>query len=222
MLQLKKLSKKQGNITVLDDLTLDLEKGSIHIFLGPSGVGKSTLLRVLSGLETLDSGEIWFEDKPLHTLPPSKRPVGLIFQEYHLFSHLTLLENLLLATKGNAQAQAYTLLETYHILDQKDKYPHQLSGGQKQRAAIARAMALNPPILCMDEPTAALDPFQTRQVSNQIRALSEQGKILLIATHDPAILDHLNATPHLMERGKLITSQEALTHFLSGCASSHL
>lgn len=210
MLELKNLRKKHKQLTVLDDVSLSLNAGDIAILLGHSGVGKSTLLRILNGLESIDSGQVFLEGKPLNQESSAHRPIGMVFQDYNLFSHLNVEQNLELPlrnvfrySKEKAHAISRQLLDSYHLSDKAKLFPNQLSGGQKQRLAIARATAMEPIVLCMDEPTSALDPKQTKRVTQHIAHLAKKEQIIIIATHDTAILSQLDCVIYLMEGGKL-------------------
>lgn len=237
MLSIKHVSKSFHDHVILHNISLDIAKGSTVIFLGGSGVGKSTLLRILSDLETIDSGSITFDGKPLHD--NRKNHVGMVFQQFNLFNHLTAIENITLSlikahnvTPQDAQKQALELLEQYDLLDKKDKYPSQLSGGQKQRLALARALALKPEIICLDEPTSALDPLLTNYVAQIITGLAQQQYTVVIATHDITLLDALDATIYLMHEGRIVEhahTKEFKTHkkqfprlaaFVAGVAST--
>jgi ABC-type polar amino acid transport system ATPase subunit len=220
MLELKRLKKNHKQLTVLNDVSLTLNAGDLAILLGHSGVGKSTVLRILNGLDTIDSGQIFLEGMPLHQIPPTRHPIGMVFQEYNLFSHLNAELNITLPltsilgySKEKAHAISKQLLNSYNLSEKAALYPNQLSGGQKQRLAIARAVAMEPIILCMDEPTSALDPKQTRKVVQHIVNLSKEGKIIVIATHDTAILSQLDCTIHLMEKGKLAETASSRNFF---------
>ena len=214
MLTIKHLTKKFGNKKILDDVSLNVGKGEIAVLLGSSGVGKSTLLRILNSLETFDSGSIELDGKPLNPKTINKKHlVGMVFQHFNLFNHLTVEENITLAltkvlgkTQKEAQKIAHTLLEQYGLGDKANKYASQLSGGQKQRLAIARSIALKPQILCLDEPTSALDPLLTTYIANTITQLAKQEYTILIATHDTDLLDKLNCTIYLMGKGKIVES----------------
>jgi ABC-type polar amino acid transport system ATPase subunit len=219
MLSFENLSKKFGSKKVIDDVSFSVPKGSIAVLLGPSGVGKSTLLRVLNNLETIDEGSITLDGKPLDLKAvPKKHTCGMVFQQFNLFDHLTVLENITLAlekvegkSKQEARKIAIDLLHRYDLGDKKDAYPSQLSGGQKQRLALARSIALRPKIMCFDEPTSALDPMLTTHVANTIQELADEGYIVLIASHDTALLDKLRCSIYLMDNGKIIetaTSEE--------------
>jgi len=209
VLSIKNVFKKFNNHRVLNNISLDIPKGSIAIFLGGSGVGKSTLLRALNSLETIDSGSITLNGSPLKDA--HKNHVGMVFQNFNLFNHLTVLANITLSLttahnipEKDAIELALALLKQYELLDKKNAYPSQLSGGQKQRLAIARALALKPEVLCLDEPTSALDPLLTSHVARTIEELAEQGYTIAIATHDTVLIDKLNATIYLMKDGSIL------------------
>ncbi len=212
MLSIENLSKSFGKKKVIDEVTFSVPKGGIAVLLGPSGVGKSTMLRVLNNLDSIDSGTVKLEGKPLDLNAVTKQHIcGMVFQQFNLFDHLTAVENITLAlekvegvSKEKAQRRALELLEQYGLGDKKDAYPMQLSGGQKQRLALARTIALQPKIICFDEPTSALDPLLTTHVANTIQSLADQGYIIVIATHDTSLLDKLDCTIYLMDQGKIV------------------
>lgn len=219
MLTIKKLCKSFGTKKVVDHVNLEVNQGEIAVLLGPSGVGKSTLLRLLNNLETIDSGSIVLDNKELDITQVNKNhTVGMVFQQFNLFDHLSIENNITLAlekvakkTPTQAKEIATKLLAEYNLSELSNKYPAQLSGGQKQRVALARTLALKPKILCLDEPTSALDPILTTYVAQMISKLAAQGYIILITTHDTTLVQQLNCTIHLMSEGKIIesaTSQE--------------
>ena len=218
MLSIKNLSKKFGSKLVLDNVSVTVQKGDIAILLGASGVGKSTLLRILNNLESADTGTITLDGKNLDLSQLSKKHLcGMVFQQFNLFEHMTVLDNIAFALEkalGKSHYEstqiAKDLLAKYGLADKAAVYPRSLSGGQKQRLAIARSIALKPEIICFDEPTSALDPLLTNHVANNIAELAQEGFIVLIATHDTALLDKLNGTIYLMEHGNIIES--ASTH----------
>lgn len=193
VLEVKNISKSYKNKKVLDNFSLDVKKGEILSIIGPSGVGKSTLLRCINGLETLEKGEIIIDNK-VNKKKISKKAnleIGLIFQDYNLFPQYTVLQNITLPltrilrkSKDEAVSQARIILTKLFLQDKENSYPYELSGGEKQRVAIARAIATNPKILCLDEPTSALDPKLVKQIYNIIKDLASQGKAILIVTHD--------------------------------------
>ena len=198
ILEVNNLKKKFGNVDVLKGVSFSLEQGQVLAIIGSSGSGKTTLLRCLNFLETPDDGEIFVDGKLLTGKNLSEEQVrqnrlhfGLVFQNFNLFPQYTVLENVTLAPvlmkQGSPQEikeKALKLLEQVGMLQKKDAYPYQLSGGQQQRAAIARALALNPQILCFDEPTSALDPELTGEVLRVIRGLRNTEHTMIVVTHE--------------------------------------
>lgn len=217
MLSIKNLTKQFGDKKILDNVSVDVPKGTVAVFLGESGVGKSTLLRLLNNLETLDGGTITFDGKQIDPQTIHKEhTVGMVFQNFNLFNHLTVLENVTLAlekavgkSKKESEKLARALLEKYGLSDKIDKYPAQLSGGQKQRVALVRSLVLKPKIICLDEPTSALDPLLTTAVGNIIQELAQEGLIVLVATHDTTLLDKLSCMVYLMKAGKIIETAQS-------------
>lgn len=193
MLELKEVTKKFGDRTILDHVDLTVEDGKILCIVGQSGGGKTTLLRCISGLEQIDSGQILVDGVAFDPYVNSTNDavIGVVFQEYNLFPHLTVLQNVMLAPtmvlkkdKKKAQVEAQELLQKLALGDKGDLYPWQLSGGQKQRVAIARALAMKPRILCYDEPTSALDPGLRDTVKEIILDLKKDEMTQIIVTHD--------------------------------------
>ncbi|MDF7682455.1 amino acid ABC transporter ATP-binding protein [Lactobacillus sp. ESL0679] len=194
MLELKNITKKFGQRTILDKVNLTIPSGQILAIVGPSGAGKTTLLRCLSGLETIDSGSFLWDGQEFDPANPtdSSQIIGVVFQDYQLFPNLTVLENITLAPtlalkkdKAAAEKQAKELLERLNLTGKEQLYPAQLSGGQQQRVAIARALAMKPQILCYDEPTSALDPALRGTVAEIILKLKrEENMTQIIVTHD--------------------------------------
>ena len=192
MLELKNISKKFKDRQILSDFNLTVEENKILAIVGPSGGGKTTLLRMLAGLEKIDSGEIIYNGESLPIDELEKRNLlGFVFQDFQLFPHLTVLENLVLSpiktmnmAKNDAEKKAIELLEKLGLEKQINNYPTSLSGGQKQRVALARAMMINPKIIGYDEPTSALDPELRLEVERLILKNRELGITQIVVTHD--------------------------------------
>ena len=199
LLVIDRLSVRYDSRDVLRALSLEVARGEVVALMGPSGVGKSTALRTVAALQPFDDGRIVVDGfalgpgpvPPESRLVPLRRRVGLVFQAQALFSHLTALDNVTLAlrhvlgqSRSEAEGVAAKLLTSLDVGARAGAWPSQLSGGEAQRVAIARALAPNPPLLLMDEPTAALDPARRSALGTTLRQLTEQGRGLLIATHD--------------------------------------
>lgn len=192
MLELKNISKKFKDEEILSNFNLKVEENKILAIVGPSGGGKTTLLRMLAGLESIDSGEIIFngENLPLNELE-KRNLLGFVFQDFQLFPHMTVLENLVISPiqtmgikKDEAEAKAIKLLEQLGLENHCKSYPHSLSGGQKQRVALARAMMIEPKIIGYDEPTSALDPELRLEVEKLILQNKKLGITQIVVTHD--------------------------------------
>ncbi|SFR75192.1 amino acid ABC transporter ATP-binding protein [Anaeromicropila populeti] len=195
MIETKNLKKAFGSISVLNGISEKIEKGEKVVIIGPSGSGKSTFLRCLNLLETPTSGEIWFEGNqingPKTNINRLRQKMGMVFQQFNLFPHLTVKENITLApvklklmSSQEADKKAVELLKRVGLPDKADAYPKQLSGGQKQRIAIARALAMNPDVLLFDEPTSALDPEMVGEVLELMKELAEEGMTMVVVTHE--------------------------------------
>lgn len=193
VLEIKNISKSFEKEKILDNFSLNVENGQIVSIIGPSGVGKSTLLRCINGLEKIDSGQILINNNSLQK-KISKQvnlDVGLVFQDYNLFPQYSVIQNITLTltqilkiSKKEAIEKAEDLLKDMNLIERRNSYPYQLSGGEKQRLAIARTLATNPKLICFDEPTSALDPKLVKQVFKIIKKLANEGKAILIVTHD--------------------------------------
>ena len=192
MLELKNMSKKFGKKEILSNFSLTIPEKQILAIVGPSGGGKTTLLRMLAGLETIDSGEIFYngESLPLDELE-KRNLLGFVFQDFQLFPHLSVMENLILSpiktmgmSETDAKKKAVDLLTRLGLEAHADAYPYSLSGGQKQRVALARAMMIDPEIIGYDEPTSALDPELRLEVEKLILQNRELGMTQIVVTHD--------------------------------------
>ncbi|WP_288622888.1 amino acid ABC transporter ATP-binding protein [uncultured Streptococcus sp.] len=203
MLELKNISKQFGQKKIFDHFNLTVEDGKILSLVGPSGGGKTTLLRMLAGLEKIDSGEIIHNGEvvPIDHLE-TLNLLGFVFQDFQLFPHLSVLDNLILSpvktmgmTKETAKEKAVTLLQRLGLGEYADAYPYSLSGGQKQRVALARTMMIDPQIIGYDEPTSALDPELRQEVEKLILQNHEAGMTQIVVTHDlqfaESISDHI-------------------------------
>ena len=195
MIRLEHIRKEYPGVVPLADVSAEIRDGDVISVIGPSGTGKSTLLRCINMLETPTSGSIWLDDTEITApgcdLSKVRQKMGMVFQSFHLFSHLSVIENLMLAPidlLGQSRQEAYDkgleLLKTVGLVDKAKSYPDQLSGGQKQRVAIARTLAMGPEIILFDEPTSALDPAMVGEVQAVIRELSRSGKTMMIVTHE--------------------------------------
>ena len=202
MLELKNISKHFGEKQIISDLNLKVPEKQILAIVGPSGGGKTTLLRMLAGLETIDSGDIIYngEELPLDELE-KRNLLGFVFQDFQLFPHLTVLENLTLSpiktknvAKEDAEKKAINLLTRLGLAEHVNAYPYSLSGGQKQRVALARAMMIDPEIIGYDEPTSALDPELRLEVEKLILQNRELGMTQIVVTHDLQFAENIADT----------------------------
>lgn len=223
MFKVHNLCKRIGSKKILRNISFEIEQGQIAVFLGGSGVGKSTLLRVLNHLEIYDEGSFFLDNLPLDlTKANREHAMGMVFQNFNLFEHLSVEKNITLAltklkklSKQEASSIARGLLKHYGLIEKAELNVQKLSGGQKQRLAIARAIALNPKIICFDEPTSALDPLLTRQVAGAIQELAVNNKIVLLTTHDTSLLELLECKLFLMQEGSIVETALSSEYFAS-------
>ncbi|MBD8708871.1 amino acid ABC transporter ATP-binding protein [Pseudomonas sp. CFBP 13711] len=223
LIELTRFSKKFGSVPVLQDVDLSIREGEVVVILGPSGCGKSTLLRCLNGLELGHAGQYRFagQDLPANTdWRQVRQQIGMVFQSYHLFPHMTVLENIVLGplsvqkrTRVDAQQQAETLLTRVGLLDKRDAYPRELSGGQQQRIAIVRALCMNPRVMLFDEVTAALDPEMVKEVLEVILDLARSGMTLLIVTHEMAFARAVADRILFMDGGRIAEQSDPESFF---------
>ena len=195
LVELTHVEKHYGDLHVLKDINLTVRKGEVLVIVGPSGSGKSTMCRTINRLETIDSGDIRIDGKPLpqegKELAKLRAEVGMVFQSFNLFANKTILENVTLAPikvrhmdKKEAEDLAMDLLGRVGVASQASKMPSQLSGGQQQRVAIARALAMQPKVMLFDEPTSALDPEMVNEVLDVMVELAHEGMTMLCVTHE--------------------------------------
>ena len=195
LVRLSGVNKWFGDLHVLQDIDLTIDRGEVVVVIGPSGSGKSTLCRTINRLESIEQGEITIAGTPLPAegkeLAALRSDVGMVFQSFNLFAHKTILENVTLGPikvrgvgKAEAEKKARELLDRVGVGHQAEKYPAQLSGGQQQRVAIARALAMEPKVMLFDEPTSALDPEMIKEVLDVMVDLAEQGMTMVVVTHE--------------------------------------
>lgn len=190
-IELKEILKTYKDQTVLENLNLQVNKGESHVLLGPSGSGKTTVLSIIAGLTKQDKGDVLIENQNVSSLSPAKRRIGFVFQDYALFPHLTVFENIAYGLrikrieKSRIEKRVGHYLSRINIEKEKDKFPHQLSGGQKQRVALARALVTEPEILLMDEPMSSLDPLTKERIGEELKSIQqEMGITTIYVTHD--------------------------------------
>jgi len=215
LIELRNVNKYFGALHVLQDIDLTVGRGEVVVVIGPSGSGKSTLCRTINRLETIQSGSIVVDGRPLpeegRDLARLRAEVGMVFQSFNLFAHRTVLDNLMLAQvkvrrrgKAEAQRRARELLDRVGLADQADKYPAQLSGGQQQRVAIARALAMDPKVMLFDEPTSALDPEMINEVLEVMRQLARDGMTMAVVTHEMGFARYAANRVVFMDDGRIV------------------
>ncbi len=217
--------KSFGNLEVLKGISVTAHEGDVIAMLGSSGSGKSTFLRCINLLETPDSGAVYVNGELIRmtknrsgdTVPEDQKQVdrirsrlGMVFQQFNLWSHMTVLENIMEAPvhvlkvpKAEALGQAEAVLEKVGMIDRQDYYPAHLSGGQQQRAAIARALAMDPEVMLFDEPTSALDPELVGEVLLVIRRLAEEGRTMLVVTHEMGFARDVSSEVIFLHQGRI-------------------
>ncbi|GII86476.1 arginine ABC transporter ATP-binding protein [Sphaerisporangium siamense] len=226
LVRVEDVNKSFGALHVLKDINLTVNRGEVVVVIGPSGGGKSTLCRAINRLETIDSGTITFDGRPLpaegKALARLRSDVGMVFQSFNLFAHKTILENVTLGpikVRGVAREQAerrgMELLERVGIASQAGKYPAQLSGGQQQRTAIARALAMDPKMILFDEPTSALDPEMVQEVLDVMIGLARDGMTMVVVTHEMGFARRAANRVVFMSEGQIVeenTPEEFFTN----------
>jgi polar amino acid transport system ATP-binding protein len=215
IISIKDVHKAFGQVKVLEGVSMDVGRGEVFCIIGPSGSGKSTLLRCINALVPIDSGSIVVDvqdvaDPKLDKLA-LRRKVGMVFQQYNLFPHRTVLENVMMAPihvlkqdKNEVEARARGLISKVRLEGKEDAYPGEISGGQQQRVAIARSLAMNPQVMLFDEVTAALDPETVKEVLTTIRELAEEGMTCLIATHEMGFAREVANQVYFTDQGKFV------------------
>ncbi len=226
MIKIENLMKKFGDNVILKNISFSVSPGEAVSIIGPSGSGKSTLLRCINGLEEITNGHIHVDEldiaDPSLNIDKLRERVGMVFQSFNLFPHLTVLENITLApvtlkkmNKAEAIAKAEELLKKVGLSDKGNNYPSSLSGGQKQRVAIARALAMNPEAILFDEPTSALDPEMVGEVLQVMRSLANEGMTMIVVTHEMGFAREVCDRVIFMADGEIVEEGDPETLFTS-------
>lgn len=215
IIELRHVDKHYGDLHVLKDISLEVDRGEVVVVIGPSGSGKSTMCRTINRLETIDSGDILIEGEPLpqegKKLTKMRAELGMVFQSFNLFAHMTVLENVTLGPiqalgmkKDEAEKVAMDLLARVGVAEQAQKVPAQLSGGQQQRVAIARSLAMHPKAMLFDEPTSALDPEMINEVLDVMVKLAREGMTMIVVTHEMNFARRVADRIIFMADGKIV------------------
>ena len=221
---LRGVNKHFGNLHVLRDIDLTVDKGEVVVLIGPSGSGKSTLCRAINRLETVESGTITIDGQVLpeegRQLAQLRADVGMVFQSFNLFAHKTVLQNVTLGpikvrrqARAVAEERAMELLERVGVAAQAAKYPAQLSGGQQQRVAIARSLAMDPKVMLFDEPTTALDPEMINEVLDVMVGLARDGMTMIVVTHEMGFARRAAHRVVFMDAGQIVEEADPETFF---------
>ena len=224
LVALEHVDKWFGELHVLRDIDLSVNRGEVVVVIGPSGSGKSTLCRTINRLETIDKGVIKLDGQPLpqegKQLAALRAEVGMVFQSFNLFAHKTILENVTLGpikvrgkSRAEAEQRAHELLERVGVAEQAGKYPAQLSGGQQQRVAIARALAMDPKVMLFDEPTSALDPEMIAEVLEVMVDLADRGMTMIVVTHEMGFARRAANRVVFMSDGQVVEQSDPESFF---------
>ncbi len=224
MVKVKNVHKYFGRLHVLKGVSLDVAKGQVVVIIGPSGSGKSTLLRCLNYLEPVQSGEIWIDgirlDHHRTNIRAVRAEVGIVFQSFNLFPHLTVIRNVMLAPvvvrrrpQNEVRQAALAMLAKVGLQDKVGAYPSQLSGGQQQRVAIARALAMQPKLMLFDEVTSALDPELVREVLDVMKQLARDGMTMIVVTHEMGFAREVADRVIFMDEGRIVEEGQAAELF---------
>ena len=215
MIQVKNVSKWYGPVQVLNDCSVNIDKGDVVVVCGPSGSGKSTLIKTVNGLEPIQKGDIVVNGisltDPKTDLPKLRSKVGMVFQHFELFPHLSVTENLTIAqvkvlgrSADEAKTRGLKMLDRVGLMAHKDKFPGQLSGGQQQRVAIARALSMDPICMLFDEPTSALDPEMINEVLDVMVQLAKEGMTMMVVTHEMGFAHKVAHRVVFMDQGEIV------------------
>jgi polar amino acid transport system ATP-binding protein len=220
LIEIRSLVKKFQDQTILNGVNLDITEGDVKVVMGPSGCGKSTLLRCINRLVEPTAGSIVIRGReitgPETDVRALRQSIGFVFQQFALYRHLTVQDNVTLAlrklrgmTRAQANDRALQELNRLDMTSQRDKYPSQISGGQKQRVALARALAMDPTVVVLDEPTSALDPVMSREVATLIQRLHGEGVTMLCVTHDLLLASHISDRIAFLDQGVIRAEDSA-------------
>ncbi len=224
MIELKNVSKSYGDFAVLTDCSVRVDKGDVLVICGPSASGKSTLIKTVNGLEPVHKGEVWVDGVQVNAratnLPALRSRIGMVFQNFELFPHLSVRQNLTLAqtrvlgrSLDEATAKGLRYLDRVGLLAQQDKMPSQLSGGQQQRVAIARALAMDPVAMLFDEPTSALDPEMITEVLDVMVGLAQDGMTMMVVTHEMGFARKVAGRIAFMDHGRIVETTPTVEFF---------
>ena len=213
-LELQGLTKRFGEFTAVDSMNLKAAEGEMIALLGGSGCGKTTTLRMIAGFTEPTAGQILVDGKNVSTIPPYRRNIGIFFQNYALFPHMTVFENVAFGLKlqklpkNEIRERVEHMLALVKLTGMDKRYPRQLSGGQQQRVAIARALVNNPSTILADEPTGNLDPERSLEIMLLLEKINELGTTVLVVTHERRLVDHFNKRVINLEEGRIVSDQE--------------
>ncbi|EGR1217512.1 amino acid ABC transporter ATP-binding protein [Vibrio parahaemolyticus] len=220
VVEFSNVNKWYGDYHALKDINFSVHSGEIVVVCGPSGSGKSTLIRCINHLESIQEGQLHVFDQPSHATSLKPGKIGMVFQHFHLFPHLTVLENLTLApirtlklSKQEAEKRARHYLKRVNIEEQASKYPIQLSGGQQQRVAIARSLCMEPDLLLFDEPTSALDPEMINEVLDVMVELAQSGMTMICVTHEMGFAKKVANRVVFMDEGQIVEMNSPIALF---------
>jgi len=223
LISVRNLYKRFGDLEVLKNINFDLKEKEVLVIVGPSGAGKSTLIRCINRLEEPTEGEIWFEGRKIDekaNLNKLREKIGMVFQRFNLFPHLTAIQNIMLALKvvkkmkdEEAREVALHFLKKVGLEERKDHFPHQLSGGEQQRVAIARALAMQPDVMLFDEPTSAIDIELIKEVLDVMKELAKEGMTMIVVTHEMGFAREVGDRIIFMDKGEIVEENKPVEFF---------